>query len=302
METPPLGPDAGPGPAGESADDLAGTAGLSCGEVRGGARVAREVIDLPGLHGVLYSRPCSGAHGGDIHYLSVCGSGMLSRLCVADVAGHGDAVAAVGAQTYDQLRRSVNTLDDRRVLRALDRRLARQDLGAMTTAVLATYYPPSRRLTIGYAGHPEAWLYVKADGRWQPVAPEPAPAGTDLVGLPLGSGFNPSFTRRRLTVAPGDRLLLLTDGVLEAPSPEGVEFGREGLSRVLDEPHQDVHALVERLLSALTRHTGGAGFAHDDVTVFAGEFVDGPERGAVWYSLRNRLGLGPRVVAPVRSL
>ncbi len=276
-------------------------AGLACGEVSGGHRFARNTVDLPGLRGVLYSRPCAGAHGGDIHYLSVCGSGMLSRLCLADVAGHGDAVAAVGAQAYDQLRCSVNTLDDRRVLHALDRRLARQDVRAMTTAVLATYYPPSRRLTIGYAGHPEAWLHTKANGRWQAVSPEPAPRGAGLVGLPLGTGLDPSFTRRRLTVAPGDRLLLLTDGVLEAASPEGVEFGREGLSRVLDEAHDDVHALVEGLLAALARHTGQDAFTHDDVTMFAGEFVDGPPGGALWYALRNRLGLGPRIVAPIRA-
>lgn len=275
--------------------------GLACGEVSGGHRFARSTVDLPGLRGVLYSRPCAGAQGGDIHYLSVCGSGMLSRLCLADVAGHGDAVAAVGAQTYAQLRRSVNTLDDRRVLRALDRRLARQDVRAMTTAVLATYYPPSRRLTIGYAGHPEAWLYTKATGGWQAVAPEPAPARTGLFGLPLGTGLNPSFTRRRLTVTPGDRLLLLTDGVLEATSPEGVEFGRDGLARVLDEAHDDVHALIGCLLAALARHTGQDAFTHDDVTMFAGEFVEGPPGRALWYALRNRLGLGPRIVAPIRA-
>ena len=32
--------------------------GFTCGEVRGGNGVTHTLVDLPGLHGVLYSRPC----------------------------------------------------------------------------------------------------------------------------------------------------------------------------------------------------------------------------------------------------
>lgn len=276
--------------------------GLACGEVKGGIRPAHDVIELPGLRGVLYSRPCEGPHGGDIHYLSVCGSGLLSRLCVADVAGHGDAVAAVSKETYDQLRRSVNTIDERRVLGALDRRLADNGTWAMTTAVLATYFPPTRRLTISYAGHPSAWLYSRATRRWEELSPEPASAKAGpLVGLPLGTGLSPSFTRRRVKVNTGDRLLLVTDGVLEATSPEGVEFGQQGLEQVLAEEHGDPTGLLDRLLDALAVHTGSTAFTHDDVTLFVGEFVEGPPGPALWHALKNRLGLGPRLVAAIRG-
>jgi serine/threonine protein phosphatase PrpC len=275
--------------------------GLTCGEVRGGCRVAHDEIELPGLRGVLYSRPCAGAHGGDIHYLSVCGSGFISRLCLADVAGHGDAVAAVSAQTYDQLRRSVDTIDNRRVLRGLDRRLARSEIRAMTTAVMATYFPPSRRLTVSYAGHPEAWLYSQAEGRWRPIEAEPAPPRAGFVGLPLGTDLAPSFTRRRLKVDMGDRLLLITDGVLEATSPDGVEFGHDGLARVLAQHDADIQSVMDRLLGALVAHTGEPDFSHDDVTVFVGEFVEGPPGSALWHALKNRLGMGPAFVAGIRS-
>jgi hypothetical protein len=275
--------------------------GLACAEVTGGIQPVHDVIELPGLRGVLYSRPCTGLHGGDIHYLSVCGSGLLSRLCMADVAGHGSAVAAVSEETYDELRRSVDTVDDRRVLRALDRRLSRDDLRAMTTAVLATYFPPSRRLSISYAGHPEAWLYTRADQRWRSVAAEPAsPKDGPLVGLPLGTGLSPSFTRRRITVERGDRLLLLTDGVLEAESPDGAEFGHAGLERVLHDRGGDCGDLLDRLLNALVTHTGHPDLAHDDVTMFVGEFVEAPPGPALWHVLKNRLRLRRPLVAAMR--
>src|SRR5512139_242502 len=51
---------------------------LACAEVRGGNHPIYDVVELPGLRGVLYSNPCAGARGGDVHYLSVCGSGLLA--------------------------------------------------------------------------------------------------------------------------------------------------------------------------------------------------------------------------------
>jgi hypothetical protein len=285
---------------GDAAGD--GVTGLACAEVVGGNRPVHDAIELPGLRGVLFSRPCGGGHGGDIHYLSVCGSGLLSRLCVADVAGHGDVVAAVSHESYGQLRRSVDTIDERRVLRALDRRLSGRGVKAMTTAVLATYFPPSRRLSISYAGHPEAWLFRRAEGRWQPIDAEPVPArASTFVGLPLGTGLSPAFTRRKLKVEPGDRVLLLTDGVLEAAAADGAEFGRSGLERVLADHSGDCGALLDRLLEGLASHTGTPHFTHDDVTVFVGEFTEGPPGPTLWHVLRNRLRPGRIQVGLVRS-
>lgn len=270
--------------------------GLACAEVRGGTRPVHDLVVLPGLRGILYSQPCSGTHGGDIHYFSVCGSGWLSRLCVADVAGHGDEVADVSAATCDQLRRSVNTVDDRKVLRALDRRLARDRERAMTTAVLASYFPPTRSLSVSYAGHPEAWIYRRAERRWAPIDAEPAPAGTaGIVGVPLATGLSPSFTRRRLGVEEGDRLLLLSDGVLEAPSPAGEEFGRDGLACVLSACSGDCEVVVDSVLQALSGHCHG-GLSHDDVTLFVGEFVAPPKGPAIWQAIKNRLTPGRSIV------
>lgn len=267
------------------------TPAFACAEVRGGIRFTYERVELPGLRGAIYSRPCDGLHGGDIHYLSVCGSGLLSRMCLADVAGHGDVVAAVSNETCDQLRRSVDTVDDRRVLSALDRRLAKRGVRAMTTAVLASYFPPTGRLSVSYAGHPEGWLYSAADRQWRQVEAEPAPPSAGpLVGLPLNTGLSPAFTRRRLKVAVGDRLLLLTDGVLEAESPDGVEFGREGVHAVLSAHDGPPESLVDALMARLSEHAGTSALTHDDVTIFAAEFVDAPPGNPLWHVLKNRLG------------
>lgn len=253
---------------------------------------------------MLFSSTSDGPHGGDIHFLSVCGSGLLARLCLADVAGHGETVATVAAEMYDQLRRSVDIIDERRVLRALDRRIVGTSVRAMTTAVLTTYYPPARRLAVSYAGHPQAWLFSAADGAWRSIEPEPAKAPSEsYVGLPLGTGLAPVYTRRKLKVSAGDRLLLFTDGVLEAETVEGDQLGQEGLHELLSSYEGECAGLVDHLLAGLASHCGRPEFDHDDVTIFAGEFVDGPPGPALWHVFRNRLGRGRRrAVARLRPI
>lgn len=263
---------------------------LACGEVRGGNEPVFTTVELPGLHGVLYSAPYRGRGGGDVHYVSVCGSGLLSRVCLADVAGHGETIAAVGREMHAHLRRSVDIVDERRVLAALDGRLDASGLETLTTAALLTYYPPSRRLTVSYAGHPAGWIRREAAAGWhrlETAGTSASPPGP--LDLPLGTGLRPAFTRGRLRAAPGDAILLVTDGVLETPSPAGDEFGVSGVERVLHEHGHPGRDIAHPLLAALRAHAAQVVLPHDDVTFFAGTFVEGPPGPAIWHVFKNRL-------------
>jgi phosphoserine phosphatase RsbU/P len=263
---------------------------LACAELRGGNHPVHAAVELPGLRGVLYSNPCHGARGGDVHYLSVCGSGLLARVCLADIAGHGEALSTVGAEMHAHLRRSVDTMDERRVLTALDRRLSAVDMHAMTTAAVFTYYPPARRLTVSYAGHPRGWLYRAETREWLRLEAGEAPAGAGpLVDLPLATGLSPTFARRRMRVGLGDRILLVTDGVLEAASPAGDEFGADGVMRVLQQHGGSCDEVAGALLTALLGHAEREALTHDDVTFFLGEIVAGPAGPALWHVVRNRM-------------
>jgi serine phosphatase RsbU (regulator of sigma subunit) len=220
----------------------------------------------------------------------VCGSGLIARVFLADVAGHGDTIAAVGSEMHAHLQRSVDTIDDRRVLSRLDRRLDEAGLATLATAAIATYYPPSRRLTVGYAGHPPGWLYRAGDRRWTRLdGPATAPRAQRFLDLPLGTSLSPGFTRRRFQLDVGDRILLVTDGVLEAMSHEGLEFGEAGVEALLHDEAADLDALDTRLLDALRAHAGSHDLVHDDVTFFLGEIVPGPAGPAIWHVVRNRI-------------
>lgn len=273
---------------------------LVCAELWGGNRPVYRPVELPGLRGVLYSRPCAGGRGGDVHYLSVCGSGLLSRLCLADVVGHGEAVAAVSSTLHDLLRRFMNQHDQRRVLRDLNRQLEQRGLEAMTTAAAVTYYPPKRSLWVSYAGHPPGWFYSRAARRWRRLTLENSASGgrrAPLVDGPLAVDPDATFSSTRVRVATGDRLCLVTDGVLETPSASGEVFGDARLAAILDpSPGASPGALSNALLAALECHAGHADLSHDDVTFLFAELVPGPRGPAVWHAIKNRI-LRPRGLA-----
>ncbi len=262
-----------------------------CAEIRGGNRVVDSDIELPGLRGHLFSQPCGGGRGGDVHYLTVCGSGLLSRMCLADVAGHGEKVAAVGGEMHRLLRSYIDIPDQRRFLRDLNRRLESADDPTMTTAVTVSFYPPNRRISVSYAGHPPAYFYRSADRAWSQLRPDPAvQRSAGISDLPLAIDARTTFTQRQMRVSEGDRLLLLTDGVLEAPSPAGELFGEQRLEALLRE-HRDEQpdAMVRAVLNALRAFTTDDTLRHDDVTVLLIEFTMPPRGWSLWHVLKNRL-------------
>lgn len=270
---------------------------LVCAEIWGGNRPVYAELELPGMRGWVYSRPCDGGRGGDIHYVSICSSGLQSRLCLADVAGHGEPVARVSGAIHRLLRRYMNAHDERHVLAGLNQALDGDVATRMTTAAALSYLAPLRRLAVSYAGHPPGWLYRARERRWERLE-LPRPEVGPLVNLQLAIDRTTSFSRRKLRVRPGDQVVLLTDGVLEAPSPAGALFGEAAVEAVLREcGAAEPGRLVKFLMAAVLRHTGG-NLAHDDVTVLAVQFAPGPHAFGLWELVKNRV-LGPRTRAAV---
>lgn len=271
---------------------------LVCSEVWGGNRPVYSPVALPGLSGVLFSYPCDGGRGGDVHYLSVCGSGVLSRVCLADVAGHGETVAAIGSVMHAHLRRCMNQVDQRRVLRKLNRRLEALGLHAMTTAAAITYYPPKRSLSVSYAGHPPGWYFSRAEDLWDRLSLESPNADAQFTDMPLAIEPSAEFTQRKIRTEIGDRLLLVTDGVLEAPGKDGRLFDEDGVNHVLQTMQAaSCEKIADALLTALQLHCGDTALAHDDVSFVIVEFVPGPSEPAMWLAVKNRI-TRPRGNAP----
>ena len=141
---------------------------MRCMEIRGGSRAVEDAFDTPGLDGFLYSRPFEGAErGGDLHYVSVCGGGVITRVVVADVSGHGARVATFSEALRSLMRKNINTKSQTRLVEALNRQFGEHArLLRFATAVVATYLATDRTLTVCNAGHPRPLCYRKRLDRW----------------------------------------------------------------------------------------------------------------------------------------
>jgi len=88
------------------------------------------------------------------------------------------------------------------------------------------------------------------------------------TGLPMGLFCEQTFRVERLSLSPGDGLLLVTDGVSEAESVEGAQFGLDRIASALHERRSLLAApLVARCLSDLRAHAGDR--PCDDTSVLA---------------------------------
>ncbi|MCG6950100.1 MAG: SpoIIE family protein phosphatase [Acidobacteria bacterium] len=86
-------------------------------------------------------------------------------------------------------------------------------------------------------------------------------------GVPLGLFHRSSYTSQSLRLQPGDRIVLVTDGVIESTDGSSTEYGLGSLSRILAEhPDDDPANLATRLLADLARFRSGNS-ADDDTTL-----------------------------------
>jgi phosphoserine phosphatase RsbU/P len=242
---------------------------LQCAQVWGGVRDEDVDACSAALDVSLISIACGGGgRGGDVYYFTVCEADLLTRVVLADVVGHGSAVSEVGEWLFDAMRRQMNTLDGDRILAELNAITVQRGLSAMSTAAVAAFYRADARLYFAYAGHHPALVLRRADTSWQTAMLDRA---QDTSNLPLGVLAEASYEQGQLPLNPGDRLVMYTDGLIEAPNAAGELFG---LERLLDVLNRHVAAelgeIKRAVISAVRHHTGGS-LCHDDVTLLVAE-------------------------------
>jgi PAS domain S-box-containing protein len=165
--------------------------------------------------------------GGDFYRIERL-DGDRYAVMVADVMGHGVASALYTMQLRSLWEECRTELDSpARFLGALNQRL-RKLLGTegyFATAACVTFNAATGDLACARAGHPAPFLFRRG-GTVERLAP-PAP------GLALFPGS--TYRQVQVPTAPGDTLLLFTDGAVEITNARDEELGEEGLRRLLQQ-------------------------------------------------------------------
>ena len=239
-------------------------------EVWGDSQLTARGIEMGGLDAWVYSKPFNQAQrGGDVYYASSCATGRISRILLADVSGHGTSVAATAADLRTLMRRFVNRLDQKEFVRLLNQQfVALSRAGCFATAVVTTFFAPSRRLLISNAGHPRPLLYRAAQQQWTLLGQD----GKDdkqrtIRNIPLGIMDLTEYEEFDVELEPGDCLLSYTDALIESRDADGEMLGEDGVLRILQllgdvEPQKITEALLTEIGERYPEN-----LSEDDVTV-----------------------------------
>ncbi|MGW0082860.1 PP2C family protein-serine/threonine phosphatase [Streptomyces sp. NPDC003393] len=232
--------------------------------VRSIAEVAQRVLLRPVprsagplLAAVSYTSAVAEARiGGDLYEVVASPHGI--RVIVGDVQGKGLAAVETAAVVLGAFREAAHDEPDLVGLgERLERSVARELEGErFVTAVLAEF-ASEREVVFLNHGHP-APMVVREDGGVD--FPQPP-----SYALPLGLGAHGAEGPKpyRVDFAPGDQLLLYTDGVTEARDSEGSFYPLGDRADLLKEP--DADRALEALRADLVRHAAGP--LHDDAAM-----------------------------------
>ncbi len=253
---------------------------LHCMEILGGNRAARRFVHAAGVDVWIDSRPLdAGAGGGDVHYVSTCGGGQVTRLALADVAGHGGSVDSLAVFLRKLMRKYINTLNQTRFAQSLNKEFAvAAESGRFATALLLTYFTPTGHLIVCNAGHGRPLRYSARRDAWESLdldkAGDCSSVKTSKVryhfervaNLPLGVLDPIEYEQFAIDFEGGDLVLLYTDAVVEGEDAGGRQLGESGLLALLAEVGSvDIQDLGERLLEALAAPGGAAPGGRPDV-------------------------------------
>ena len=137
--------------------------------------------------------------------------------------------------------------------------IRRMELGRMAMALTLARFQDGE-LTVAAAGMPPVLIHRSADSSIEELSVE---------GIPLGSMTRYSYRERRVTLAPGDTVLLMSDGFPELANDVGEPLGYSAVhdlfQKVASNPPQEVIAR----LAAAAEEWSGSSTPSDDITFVA---------------------------------
>ena len=199
--------------------------------------------------------PCRSIGGDFFDYIDL--SDGQFGFALGDVAGKGPPAALLGAMLQGSLAAQAYLSEGpAATMAAVNTALVRRGIQGRFVTLFYAVLAPDGRLTYCNAGH-NAPMLVSGDGEVRRL---------ERGGMVLGLFDGTPFEEDTVTLAPGDFLVIFSDGVSEALDPEGEEYGDEGLlASIASMQEGGVEGRLKHVFGRLDEFTSGAA-QHDDIT------------------------------------
>ncbi|MCP4787054.1 MAG: SpoIIE family protein phosphatase [Fuerstiella sp.] len=219
---------------------------------------------------VIGSQPVTMA-GGDYYEAFTLPDNRIVML-VGDASGHGmkACMSIFTMHTLIRMIRFDDYIDTAKLVKHINHELCKQSVvsgeGGFITMLYGVFDTKTRELSWASAGHQMPVLHnLDTDEIFEVAEAEEA------SGLPIGIFEDGDYVNNVTIIPPRSRLLLYTDGLIEAfpsGSPEDhVEFGLDGMERTMRAAKdKSVTECMDSLFSESFEFTQGAG-RHDDTSI-----------------------------------
>src|SRR5262245_19612602 len=211
--------------------------------------------------------------GGDYYDFIPRPDGKLAVL-LGDVSGKGVPAALLMARLSGEARVSVLTQPDvAAAVTHLNDQLMQANLeDRYVTLSAAVIDPKGHRIELVSAGHLSPWVFRQARRKLEKVFEK------DTGDFPVGWVPGHTYTSLPIELAPGDSLLVYTDGIEDAQPASGQRFTEDGVKRALADA-RDAGALTARelgarIVQAVQTHVGNHTQFDDIALVCFGRAVD----------------------------
>jgi len=169
-------------------------------------------------------------------------------LVVADVAGKGVGASLIMASVKAMLPLLAAGATVAETLIALNHKLCDElESRQFVALAYARYEPATGELILANAGLPDPYLLRPGAG--------PEPLSVEGPRMPLGLRRDQAYLANSATLSPGEGLLLLTDGLPEAPDPNGEPLGYEALAQLMPPMGSEPGAWLDDLIARVRQGT-----------------------------------------------
>jgi serine phosphatase RsbU (regulator of sigma subunit) len=214
----------------------------------------KKLPDIPNLEIAAYMKPATEV-GGDYYDFHVGEDGTLT-VAVGDATGHGLKAGTMVTAAKSLFRTFAAEPDITRIFRRSTRVLKEMNLRALFMA-MTIIKVKDNQLTLSAAGMPSTLIYHAATGIVEEVS---------LTGMPLGSVRDFPYKQQQFALAPGDAVVLMSDGFPERFNEQNEMIDYERAKSLLKEvARESSQAIINRFVETGDAWAG-AKAQDDDVT------------------------------------